>query len=206
MSTSESEPSVEPTPSVPCPLCNGAIPPGKAKVITTYKRQQATSVEVCPRCAGNVLRELAAERPTAATYPLALVCGGLGGAIGAAVWAGIAAATEYEVGYVAVLVGFLTGFGVRFGARGARGQGLQLMSVALALVALVAAKYGIVAFVAVKYAREHGVELGYLDPRILQIFREAFTSTLSPLDALFVFLAVAAAYKVAAPSRVTVQG
>jgi ABC-type uncharacterized transport system permease subunit len=32
-----------------------------------------------------VLRELAAERPTAATYPLALVCGALGGALGAAV-------------------------------------------------------------------------------------------------------------------------
>jgi len=89
-----SEPSVEPTPSVLCPLCNGAIPPGEGKVITTYKQKQPTSVEVCPGGAGNVLRDLEAERPTAAAYPLALVCGALGGALGAAIWAGIAAATE----------------------------------------------------------------------------------------------------------------
>jgi len=58
---STSEPSVETTPPS-LPALHRADSAGEGKVITTFKRNQATSVEVCPGCAGNVLRDLEAER------------------------------------------------------------------------------------------------------------------------------------------------
>jgi len=197
--SSEAEPSATESSStaIHCALCQEPIGEGPLR----YVNQQ----QVCFRCGEQVIAELAAERGRAAHYPGALAVG-LGGALlGAAVWAAIAVVTDLEVGYVAVLVGFLAGLGVKFGAKKKKGVGLQGLAVALSVVGLLVAKYFTFAYFLAKMAGEQGVELSYFDSLILQAFPEALPKMLSGFDILWVILAIGAAYKIPAPSKVQVH-
>jgi hypothetical protein len=174
--------------ATPCTLCRAALPEGPTARVNGHP--------VCPSCALQIERELRAEKPTAATYVPAAALGLLGALVGAFAWSLIGIATNLVVGYVAVLVGFLAGLGVKLGAGAARGKPLQLLAAGLAIVGLGAAKYMMVAYYVVKAAADHGSTVSYFDSRILSIFGKVFTETLSPFDALWLFLAIGAAYRV----------
>ncbi|MDQ3366138.1 MAG: hypothetical protein M3680_11995 [Myxococcota bacterium] len=201
---SESEAIGSPFPSTedesddyPCSLCNARVPREHLRYVNAQP--------ACRGCTHQLLAELAEQRPAAKHYPLAFA-GGLAGAIvGAAVWAGIAVVTDFEVGYVAILVGFLAGLGVRIAARTKRSLGMQLMASALAIVGLLVAKYMILAHVIVDLAKGEGVAVSYFDPRIFDVFPMALKEMLSPFDALWLILAVGAAYRVPQPSQIDVQ-
>ncbi len=181
-----------------CALCGEVLAPGPL----LYVNQQPA----CQRCIDNIEAELAAERPPAASYvPAAL--GGLAGAlVGAGVWAAIAMITDLEVGYVAVLVGFLAGYGVKLAARGRRGLGLQILAAALAVVGLLAAKIFIIGWVLIRGARAEGIDVAVLDPRVLGTIFEVLPQTFSMFDLLWIVLAVGAAYRMPAPTKIQVHG
>jgi hypothetical protein len=176
------------TQEAPCALCGAALPEGPTARVNGHL--------VCASCMAQVEREVAAQKPTAATFVPAAGLGLVGALAGALVWSAIGIATNLAVGYVAVLVGYLSGMGVKIGARTARGQPLQILAAGLAVVGLVAAKYMQVAYYLVAEAAKNGVTVTYFDPRILSIFGGVFTKTLSPFDLLWLVLAVGAAYRV----------
>jgi hypothetical protein len=158
----------------------------------------------CDPCIAEIQRELAAQRTPGSAYATAAAAGCVGALLGAAAWATIAIAADAEVGYVAVLVGFLAGFGVKLGARSSRGVGLQWLAAGFALFGLVAAKYMILAYLLVDYAGQNGIEIGYLDSVVFEAFPTYLEETASFFDALWIILAVGAAYKVPKAAEVAI--
>lgn len=180
-----------------CSLCAAEVP---AEQLSWLEGQP-----VCGACVEQIRTELEQQQPEGKHYPIAAVGGLVGAFLGAAVWAGIAIITDFEVGYVAILVGFLAGLGVKLAAGKKRSQGMQIMAAALSILGLLIAKYMIFAHVLVKIAAEGGTEIGYFDPVIFEIFPSALKEMLSPFDALWLILAVGAAYRVPQPSQIALQ-
>jgi hypothetical protein len=180
-----------------CALCGVSIMKNRVQFLNAQP--------ACPACVDQVKNEVAEQKPEAMHYPMAFLGGLVGAALGAAVWAGIAVVTNLEVGYVAILVGFLAGFGVRVAAGKKRSMGMQVMAALLSVVGLLLAKYAVVAHVIVDLAKKEGMAVSYFDPRIFEVFPLALKEMLSPFDALWLILAIGAAYRVPKPSEVNVH-
>jgi hypothetical protein len=183
--------------NVTCSLCQREV----ARPTTYLVNGQIS----CGECVANVQAELAAQVPGGANL-LVAAAGGLAGAlVGAAVWAAVAIATNFEVGYIAVLVGFLAGLGVKMGARTQRGALLQYLAAGLAVVGLLAAKYIIFAYAMVKFGHEQGVDISYFDGRLLSVFPSALGEMVNAFDALFLILALMAAYRVPKAAQISID-
>lgn len=158
---------------------------------------------MCKTCIHNQRTASVPAAPDAVSVS-GLAASAIGGAVGAlaggGVWAGIAIATDFEVGYVAVLVGFLAGMGVRWGAGGRRGPGLQLLAAVLAIAGMLAAKYFIFAYVLIGMGHKQGVDIGVFDHMVWSNFPALLGETVGVFDALFAFLAVAAAARACKPT------
>lgn len=180
-----------------CSLCQQQVPE-----TTTYLVNAQVS---CAECAAKVRAELAAQVPGGANV-LVAVAGGLAGAlVGAAVWAGVAIATNFEVGYIAVLVGFLAGLGVKIGARTQRGALLQYLAAGLAVVGLFAAKFMLFAYAVATVVHEQGGSVSYFDGRVLSLFPSALGEMVNGFDALFLILALMAAYRVPKATPISIN-
>lgn len=179
----------------PCAMCGN--PRGSDSVL-------ANGVPICGSCALRVRAELDQEE-TLGNVPLAMVLGAGGAVLGAGVWAAIVVATNFEVGYVAVLVGFLAGVGVKFGAGSGRGQALQMLAALLAVLGLLLAKYFIFAWFVSQAVAARGGAVAWYDPSLIPLFPRSLSSLLSPFDLLWLFIAISAAYRVPAPSKVTLS-
>jgi hypothetical protein len=180
-----------------CALCQAPLPPDGGSFINGNA--------VCANCAAQVEAELAAEQSVGVRFPLAVVGGAAGAIVGALIWAAIVVATNFEVGYVAVLVGFLAGTGVKLGAGKGRSESLQALAAGMAFFGLAVSKYFILAHFAVTALAEKGIEVGYFSSAVFDIFGEAIGDMLSPFDLLWIFIALSAAWRVPAPSKVAVR-
>jgi len=76
-----------------------------------------------------------------------IVAGGIGGLISPGIWAGITYGTGYEIGWIAWLVGIVVGFCVRVAAGDDDGFAPGLVSVVIAVLAILAGKYLAVSFI-----------------------------------------------------------
>lgn len=74
-------------------------------------------------------------------YIGAILCGIIAGAIASALWGGITYATGYSIGYIALLVGYVIGYGVYIGSGKIKSTALQLISAAIAVVAIIGGSY-----------------------------------------------------------------
>ena len=86
-----------------------------------------------------------------------LIGGMIGGAIGIAIWVAVGHFANYEVGWIAWGVGFLVGVGVRYAAfLGGEDEsfGFGLLSAAMAIGALVLAKYILYLLVLINFSSE----------------------------------------------------
>jgi mannose/fructose/N-acetylgalactosamine-specific phosphotransferase system component IID len=182
-----SEATLAPLDQVSCALCRAAITPSVAVLVNDQP--------LCATCENRVAQELREQQQIAPRLLPAVLLGAAGALVGAVVWAAIMVATEFEVGYVAVLVGFLTGIGVRTGAGKARDGVLPVLSAGLAIAGLFVAKFMFVSYMVVSSYGERGVDVGYFDSIVLDTFGQILPKLVSPLDALFVFLAVGAAMR-----------
>lgn len=179
-------------PSMTCALCQASFATGTGAL--------ANGRPLCASCTTQVELDLAAER-TSSGVLLALALGLVGAIAGAAVWAGIAIATDFEVGYVAVLVGFLAGYGVRRGAGRGRTLLLRGIAVGCAVLGLLLAKFIIIVqVVAAAVLRQDGIEVPYFDTIWFKVVWELFPDTLTPFDALWLFLAIGAAARQLTPT------
>ncbi|MGH2436143.1 MAG: hypothetical protein ACRDFA_04025, partial [bacterium] len=121
--------------------------------------------------------------------------------VAGALWAVIVRVTHYEIGYMALGLGFAVGVGVALFARGRRGRGLQVAAVGASVFGIIAAKYFIFVYLLHQAVlKQHGPEsaarVTYVSAKVLQVFFSSLTATASPYDALWVFLAVAIAWKI----------
>lgn len=177
--------------------------PGCKRQLEAARMEFLNGVLMCKTCIQNQRTAYAAPvRSSGSVGGLvtALIGGSVGALVGAAAWAAITIATDVEVGYVAVLVGFLAGIGVRWGAGDRRSPGLQVLAAILAFVGMLAAKYFIFAYVLIQMAHKQGVDVGFFNHALWSNFPDLLVKTLSPFDALFAFLAVAAAARACKPT------
>lgn len=160
----------------------------------------------CPACRDAVLAELAAES-AGGGFGRALGAG-LAAAVGCgALWAGIIVLTEREIGFAAVGVGWAVAHAMRLASGGRRGPRLQKAAVGCSLLGLVLGKLFFVAH-ALREMTENApgrppdFHLSYFDPRMLRFCARVLPRMITVYDALWLFLALSAAWRILKPARI----
>lgn len=141
-----------------------------------------------------------------------LMMGVVAALVGGAVWGAIAYYAHYEVGYVAWGIGLLTGFAVVYGAGGRRGMPLQVSAVLCSVLGIALGKYSSFIFSVNSYfstasadelsamgmdqATAQATHLSLLSIEAANLFISSLSSMLTPIDLIFVVLAVASAWKI----------
>jgi hypothetical protein len=136
------------------------------------------------------------ERSDRSTLLLPLGAALAAGIVGGVLWGLIVKWTNYEVGIVAWAIGFMAGTAVANVARGARGQQLQVIAVAGALVGILLGKYLSFAFAVQEDAQAVGVELGVVSSEMFRFFRENLSDVFGLFDLLWIGLAVFTAWRI----------
>lgn len=182
--------------------------PSQAPYAPQYAPQPAYAPQVAPNFdAATRIAEPPRKRTTVVHIIGALIGGLIGGAIGAVIWAAVAYFTEYEVGYVAIAVGLLAGLLAVLFSGGRRGLPIQLIAILTALLGIFVGKYAALYALGVKLTNEQVgsdmtsrllEQLPPLDPNTIRLFVDQIIAALQPVDALFVVLAVLAAFGIAA--------
>jgi hypothetical protein len=160
----------------------------------------------CADCRAAVLAELAQEsrhgrlaRAVGAGIAAAVACGAL--------WAAIIVLTEREIGFAAVGVGWAVAHAIRLASGGRRGPRLQKTAVACSLLGLLLGKFFFVAHAMREMTEKNpnrppDFHLSYFDPRMFKFFALVFPHMLTVYDALWLFLALSAAWRILKPARV----
>jgi len=91
------------------------------------------------------------------SYGRSLLYAALGGALGALIWFAVVTVTDLKLGIVAIGVGILVGRGAVLGASGRGGNGLALLAVGVAIVAMGAGEYLMMNHAVLKYMAEHQI-------------------------------------------------
>jgi hypothetical protein len=201
MSEAPPVPAVPDVPGLPCVLCARPLADADA-VLVNGKR-------TCKACRDAVLAELATEsagghfaRAIGAGLAAAAACGAL--------WALIIVLTEREIGFAAVGVGWAVAHAMRLASGGRRGPRLQKAAVGCSLLGLLLGKFFFVAH-ALRDMTENApnrppnFHLSYFDPRMFRFFARVFPHMLTIYDALWLFLALSAAWRILKPARVVLS-
>ncbi len=156
-------------------------------IIEAAEKEQFTMISIIPAFMGGVLA--------------ALVCG--------VIWGVIVITSEYEIGYMAWGVGVAAGYCVTLFARGKRGLPLQIIAVTASLLGILIGKYLIFYhYLKEMVLEEHGAEAAanvpVLSLGVIQFFFENIVSLSHPMDLLWIFLAVATAWRMLKGSGIRV--
>jgi hypothetical protein len=116
----------------------------------------------------------------------------IGAAIGAAIWSGIAIATHYEIGWIAWGLGALAGAGMALGHEDKDGTAAGITAAGISIAGILAAKVIIYQYLT-GMVEDAGLSMEMLET--LSGEDTGFGSMFSPMDGLFVLLAVGTAYK-----------
>ncbi len=148
------------------------------------------------------LREVALQSRSDISYPAAFTGAVLGGALGALVWWGFTVMTSIALGFIAIAIGFLVGHGaVRF-AGGKKSRELQIMSVAVALVSILAATY-LVNMTFINQALEKQGDVQRLAfPGNLGVFFRVIGLNFGIMDVVFIAITLWEAWKIPAPLEI----
>jgi hypothetical protein len=133
--------------------------------------------------------------------PLALLAGLSGAALGAVVWYLLVRFTGWQVGIVAVLVGWLAGKGVVIGSGQKRGTNLQVLSVILTVIAMLASEY----FVFNYFFHEAGFSGNIPVGDFLGVYRSYLFSGDGFLTIVFYAIAIWQAFVTPAPRKLKVE-
>jgi hypothetical protein len=182
-----------------CVLC--------AKPLTDADAVLVNGKRTCAACRDAVLAELAKENEAGARLAPAVLAGLAAAAACGAAWAGLIVLTGSEVGFAAVGVGWTVAHAVRLASGDKRGPRLQKAAVACSALGLLLGKYFFVASIVRKMAAAApdappGFMIGWFDPRMLRFFVSAMPRLVNVYDALWIFLAFSAAWRVLKPAKV----
>ena len=170
-------------------------------ILRWLEKQGMTSGE-----AALVLREarhrLMADEEVTRQCLLPAIGGGLGAAFaGGIAWSLIAIHLGYELGYMAMAIGALAGYCVVKATRGKKGLPLQLIAIGSGVFGIFVGKYFYVIRMVKEYlVEEYGAEAASMLPIFslasVRVFFKALSDTVTPFDALWVALAIAAAWRI----------
>ena len=178
-----------------CATCGVTIPAGQ-EVVLQGRSGQAPHVVVCQSCANRLGKALQAETEDVNT-PGGLLLGLCAALASAMSWYLVSINIQAQFGILAVGVGWLVAQAVMFGAGRKRGQALQIISLVIALLAMVLSRYLVL--------REYAMrELGDL-PLFLPLDTMAYllfdSLKTNPLTLLFWAIAMWEAFILPAPRR-----
>lgn len=150
---------------------------------------------------GEMMQMAEAQRVTSGSLFSGAIGGLLAAVVCGALWALIVRLTDYEIGYMALGLGFVVGVAVVLFARGRRGRGLQIVAAGASVFGIIVAKYFIFVYVLQQVVLKQGgpesaARVTYVSTKVMQLFLSSLKAMASPYDALWVFLAVAIAWKI----------
>lgn len=128
-----------------------------------------------------------------ATLMQGIVFSVIGAAVGAAIWVGIAIVTDYEIGWIAWGLGAAAGAGMALGKGDDVSEFSGLIAAGISLLGIVGAKFGLYRYV-ISTIESMGVTVA--QAKALSGEKLTFGAMFSPIDGLFILLAVASAYKI----------
>lgn len=171
--------------------------------LTPQTRVETADRSFCRPCFDRLEADLRAGIEATRTdvpYPAALGGALLGGAAGALLWWGFTVLTNIAFGLVAVAIGFLVGHGtVRF-AGGKRSRGLQVLSVAVALLSFLVASYLVnMTFVNHALAEQNDTRRLGFPPSNLAVFVQVIGMGFGIMDVVFVAITLWEAWKIPRP-------
>jgi hypothetical protein len=183
-----------------CQRCQDQIPEG-LEVQVRGNRWGDPNAIYCPVCALAVEQQLQAE--TKDPDPIFALLAGLAAAVvGILIWYGLVVITNYHLGFVAIVIGWLVAIAVVLGAGRKRGPGLQALSIAITLVALVISQWLIVRYFSVQALAELGFkEIPLLLPLGTMLDLVITSLGEDPLALVFWALALWAAFSTPARRR-----
>lgn len=182
-----------------CALCERPLvnePSGRVNGKTT-----------CLSCRDAVLAEIASEADASVKLAPVIAVGAVASAACGAAWALLIIVTKSEIGFAAVGIGYAVGHAVRQAAGGKRGRRLQWIAVGCSTLGLLLGKYFFVAHMVREMAARApnaaavGVP-GWFEPRVFLFFLSILPQLTGVYDALWLFLALNAAWRVLLPARV----
>lgn len=182
-----------------CGRCGSVIPEGKE---VAGAGSSAPILTICPSCAAAAgpTALTAQERPNLAG---AAAAGLLFAMLASAVWYFVVVLTNYQLGIIAVAVGWLVGQAVMFGAGNKRGTNIQLLSVAITVLAMTVSEYLIVRQAAVQLLEQEGytnIPLLFPAQTVAQVVIDGLRA--DPLTLIFWAIAAWTAFRVPAPARI----
>lgn len=193
------------------PTPGGGTPPSAAqetcaqcsKTLTPDDRVAAGDRLFCRSCHASLRAELeqaVADMSSDINYVNATIGALIGGAVGVMAWWGFTVLTHIAFGLIAVAIGFLVGYGaVRF-AGNKRSGGLQLLSIAVALVGYACANYLVnMTFINKVLAEQsEAFRIGF-PPRTIEMFWKVVSADLGVMDLVFLALVVYQAWRIPKP-------
>lgn len=146
------------------------------------------------------VRALIEQQAEDINYPMAMIGALLGGIVGVVIWWGFTVITQFEFGLVAVVIAFTVAKGMLFLTGGKRSRGLQIMAVAISVIAYFYANYLVSRTWIIKEYPQMGESLGILPDmamliKITQLSFGAFT-------VIFLAIVVWKAWQLVAPVKI----
>lgn len=146
-----------------------------------------------------LLQEAEKEQFSCGSLVIASAAGMVAAIVGGIIWGLIVIATDYEIGYMATGIGLLSGFAILFFTQ-KKGLPLQIIAVVSALAGILVGKYfTFYSIVKEMLIEEYGAvaeSLSIFSLDMLQVFFESIGEMASPYDALWILLAVIAAWRI----------
>ena len=170
-------------------------------------RHDVNGKRTCLACRDAVLAEVAAEAEAGVKLWPVIAVGAAASAACGAGWALLIALTKSEIGFAAVGIGYAVGHAVRRAAGGRRGRRLQWVAVACSTLGLLLGKYFHVAHLVREMAERSPTALadgvpGWFNPRVFLFFLTILPQLTGLYDALWLFLALNAAWRALQPASV----
>jgi len=177
------------------------------------ERHELNGKPTCPACRDAVLAEIASENDESIKLlPVAAVGIAASAACGAG-WALLIVLTNSEIGFAAVGIGWAVGQAVLRAAGGKRGRRLQKVAVACSTLGLLLGKYFYLAHVVraefVALIAKGGPEAAglvvpsWVNPKMFLYFLTVLPRLTGIYDALWLFIALSAAWRALAPATVS---
>jgi hypothetical protein len=141
------------------------------------------------------------EKFTIGSLSLAIIGGVVAAVIGGGIWGLVVIVTGYVIGLMAWGIGLLAGFAVVLFSRGFNGVQLQVIAALSSVLGIAIGKY-ITFFYFLKEAttKKYGLEVAsgvsFISERVVRVFIEGISSSMSAFDILWVALAVITAWKI----------
>lgn len=161
----------------------------------------------CRSCFDNLktqIKQALDEQSKNINYPMAFVGGVAGGILGVLVWWGFTVVTEIAFGLVAVVIGYTVAKGATLLSGGKRSQGLQIMSVIIAIGSFFYACYLVNRTFIQNYLTEQGEQILLPFLPNPELFVEVLKPSFEVMDIVFLGIVVWQAWTLSAPIKIDV--